>query len=179
MNDKNVNKVASGYTKVNSDTKNDINNCVRNSVGNDDIQSNVNCDVKNDMNDNKNNKVGNKDNADNKKIEKLPTKGSIYCTDIFFIAPFLLIAIAGFVCITFVGACVAISACIWLFKSFSLATSAQQWGGFALSILMLATAAIMFWSDYFIVKSTTKGVKRHIKERKEILCKIERTQDNA
>lgn len=100
------------------------------------------------------------------------TKLSIILTDIFLMIPFFLLAVFGFLAIVFVGGLGAVASFIYLIKSFTLPSPSHVVGGLTISLIVLASAALLAYIDYLIFNKVYKGTKKYLIERKQAMEKL-------
>lgn len=101
---------------------------------------------------------------------------SVILSDIFFLAPFSIIAAFGIVALAVLSIFIGVCGLVFIVKSFYFDTSLQIVGGLAVSIMALSVTALFGYIEFLISRSTYRGIKKYLKERKQSVAIIKKSQ---
>lgn len=99
------------------------------------------------------------------------SRKSLILNDIFLITPGLLISTFGIIALAVVSVFMTAGSVVQMFACWNLATTAEKWGGFALSIIVLIMSILFYILLVWIIKLIVRYMKSYIKNHKECWAK--------
>lgn len=110
--------------------------------------------------------------------EKQPTSmTSIILTDTLFMTPFGLLSALGIIALGVLSLFIGVCGLTYLVKSFFFSSALQIVGGLAMSIMALGVTALFGYVEYLLGKTTYNGIKSYLKDRKQAVAIIKKSQE--
>ena len=95
------------------------------------------------------------------------SRKALIINDVFLITPGLLIAAFGVIALAVVSVFMTAGSVVQMFACWNLATTAEKWGGFALSVVVLIMSALFYVLIVWIVKLIVGYMRSYVKNHKE------------